>query len=333
MISALLFFLLLQSPSKEPRDVSPRSTVTVTGQETFAELLTKLNQTGNVVTDQRDEYQRQQTVAVKLAAGTYTFWQTLDLLSTAAELEFTTSIEGVKLRTRTGVTKPIVAYDGPWRARLVRRSVLAYENPALDRLLIQVELMLEPRMVPVSATLNANAPPHPRPLSLQGRGEKYQFDGEPTKLIEVRLPRPPRQQTTIDKLELNGDAWLSTGRLKMSIPMRVQANAELEGTRFSITQIFNNPNTTISTELLYPEGSFDWESHQSAMLGSMKLVLRQGNTEQSYRSRQINTDAGRRTTARWQFPKIDGEWQAHLTAPTAPVKLPMKLVFEKVELP
>jgi hypothetical protein len=176
MISALLFLLFTQSPSTESRDVSPRSTVTVNGTESVAELFNKLNQTGNVVTDQRDEYQRQQTVATKLPAGTYTFWQTLDLLSAAAELEFTTSNDGVKLRTRTGAVKPIVAYDGPWRARLVRRSVLAYENPALDRLLVQIELTLEPRMVPVLATLDAKSmspqsnSPHPQPLSPRGEG-------------------------------------------------------------------------------------------------------------------------------------------------------------------
>lgn len=188
MISALLVLLLIQTSPIEPRDVSPRSTITVTGQETFAELLTKLNQTGNVVTDQRDEYQRQQTASVKLTAGTYTFWQTLDLLSAAAELDFTTSIDGVKLRTRTGTAKPIVAYDGPWRARLVRRSVLAYENQVLDRLLVQIELMLEPRMVPVSATLEAIAPPHPRPLSLQGRGEHEMESFQRKNAVEARYP-------------------------------------------------------------------------------------------------------------------------------------------------
>lgn len=163
---------------------------------------------------------------------------------------------------------------------------------------------------------------------------KYPFEGEPGKLIEVRLPRPPRKLAALARLELAGDTWFAPGRLQMRVPLRSLASTELDNCRFSITHLFADANTMIlSTELLFPEGSFDWESHQASLLQSMKLTLRQGETEHLPREREIQTDAGRRTTARWQFPRVPGDWQVHLNAPATPVKLPVKFVFENVELP
>jgi len=201
-------------------------------------------------------------------------------------------------------------------------------------------LTLEPRMVPILATLDAKSvdsqskASRPQELSTETNGVKYPFEAEPSKLIEVRLPRPPRNLAALERFELTGDIWLAPGRLMMTVPVRSQASTESEGCRFSINQLFHDASTmTLSTELLYPAGSFDWESHQASLLQSMKLTLRQGSTEHQPRQREINTDAGRRTTARWQFPKVTGDWQAHLNAPSTPVKLPVKFIFENVELP
>ncbi|HMO35491.1 MAG TPA: hypothetical protein PKA06_05555 [Gemmatales bacterium] len=306
-----------------PREL-PFSSITITGNETHAQILNKLQATGNQVLDPGKLTEDDQRAPHSLSAGNYSFWKLLDAWCSASKLDFSLEQQGITLRPASDTHSLLVAYHGPWRARVLRRSSIAYEDPALDRFLLEVELMLEPRMVPLQASFQS-----------QGRKTTVSFEGENRRLIEFRLPRPPREQQSWKQLVLQGEAWLCPGHLEIKLPLQVRSSTTQQGSQFTITQMVPllQDRISVSTELLYPEGSFDWESHQAPMLQSMKLTLRQGQQTVNYRSREIQTDAGRRTTARWIFPKVTGAWEAQLWAPATPLKLPIEFVFAEVPLP
>lgn len=337
MIAWLLLVMMQPAGPALPR----ASMVEWTGKESWAQALKVLNQTGNVVMDSRAVRGQSTTVpTLKLKPGKQSFWAALDEICSQAQLQMIQSEGKIELVASDGPRTQWIAYDGPWRARIVRRSLIAYDDPALDRLLCQVELSLEPKLQPLLFTLNSTTSTWPGTTTTtpSSRGTQS-FDGEPSKLLEVRLPLPPRTVDSLSSLTLEGTAWLAPGRLTFTSLIMIQPGQTKDRTTFSIKEMDVNlaSNTwTLATELQYPEGSLDWESHQSRLLSSMKLILTNGKEQQTDIGHDIRTDTGRRVSARWIFripPGNSATWKAVLTAPAAPQQMPVKLVFEKVTLP
>jgi hypothetical protein len=219
------------SPSQPPAGPQlPRaSMVEWTGNESWAEALKVLNQSGNTVIDARASRGHSIMVpSLKLKPGKQTFWAALDEVCSQAQLQMIQSDGRIELVTSDGPRTQWIAYDGPWRARILRRSLIAFEDPALDRLLCQVELSLEPKLQPLLFTLNSTITQWQGATNmLPGSRGAQSFDGEPAKTLEIRLPLPPRSVHSLNSLTLEGTAWLAPGRLTFSSPLLVQGEDDV----------------------------------------------------------------------------------------------------------
>lgn len=313
------------------------SMVEVTGKESFAELLVLLSKTGNKVVDESGADQK---LLLQLTPGRQPFWKVLDEAAAKCQLQIVQRTDSLALIPQASPRTSWIAYDGPWRARILRRSIIAYDDPTLNRLVLQVELSIEPRYLPLLLTLRTASATWPgadvTPLTQRST---YSFDGETSRTFEVRLPIVPRQVPKLDQFILTGEAWVAPDRLTFSVPLQSNASQTQKGTAFTVKQIdVQSASKTweVSTELVYPEGSLDWESHQSRLLSSMKLTLTHGKQQLADAGKDIRTDQGRHTTARWIFRNVPNQtagWQAVLTAPAAPIQVPLRLVFSGIEMP
>lgn len=327
MLAVVLLCLL------QPTSAPTASTITLTGKETWPQLLALLQQTGNTVIDGR---QRSTPPTLKLPAGTLRFWELIDLLCQQANLQARFLDGRVELLEVDGPRRQWIAYDGPWRAKVIRQNLIRFDNPLLDRLLLQVEVTIEPRYVPL---LIQQKKASAKGLTDGTSTGSVSFDGEGSREMEVRLPAPPRSMTMLDDLTLETQAWVAPGLLRFSVPLQQNAEATSGETRFRLQKlepIAANRTLEIASELLYPPGSLEWESHQARLLGAMRLTLVNGKQRLTTTERDIRTDAGRVTTARWYFrqaPPSHRDWQAELVAPASPVQMPARFTFRTLELP
>lgn len=325
---AWLLLCLVQPPSAPTASV-----IALTGKESWPEVLQLLQRTGNSVTDAR---QNPQPLSLQLTAGSYRFWELIDLVCQQASLQARMRDSSVELLETEGPRRHWVAYDGPWRARLLRQSIIRFDNPALDRLVLQWEVVVEPRFVPLLLELKRTKVTG-IPASTSSGSVSY--DGEWSRTVEVRLSAPPRSMLRLEKLSIEAQAWVAPGLLRFTTPLQKNAETTTKETRFRIQQLESitaNRTLELATELLYPPGSLDWESHQARLLGSMRLALVKGKERLTTSERDIRTDAGRSTTARWLFrqaPASLRDWQVELVAPAAPVQVPLRFDFGLMELP
>jgi hypothetical protein len=143
----------------------------------------------------------------------------------------------------------------------------------------------------------------------------------------------------LEDLTLETQAWVAPGLLRFTVPLQQNAESTVSGTRFRLQKVepvAANRTLEVASELIYPTGSLDFESHQARLLTAMKLTLTKGKERLTTTERDIRTDAGRHTTARWLFrqaPTSLRDWQAELVAPAAPVQMPVKFAFRTMDLP
>ncbi|MBL8823088.1 MAG: hypothetical protein JNJ77_10910 [Planctomycetia bacterium] len=324
----LLTALLLQPASL----ATPQASVVILqGGESPAQVLQLLNQTGNRVTTRNNLPVQWPDKQFQLTAGKKTFWELLDLLTLQCQLSVQLKAEEIELSSIDSTTATYIAYSGPWRARLLRRSIVAYEDASLDRLILQVELALEPRLVPLLIAL--------QPAGQSSPATSYSFEGEPIKVLEFRLPRPPRTQTHLEEVQLAGIAWLAPGRITMTMPCQPNTQEKKSGITAILRRVDKNSASQtweLSTEVQYPPGTREWESHQSRLFNSLKLQLRSDSNIITPVGREIRTDSGSTVNANWllrNVPNSPSPWKVELTIPTTPQEMPVQFTFRKVALP
>jgi hypothetical protein len=325
---AVVMLCLLQAPA-----APTASTIALTGKESWPQVLALLQQTGNSVIDSR---LRSTSPALKLPASTLRFWEVIDLICQQASLQARMLDGRVELVEVEGPRRQWIAYDGPWRAQIIRQNLIRFDNPLLDRLLLQVEVTIEPRYVPL---LIQQKKATAKGLAESTSTGSISYDGEWSKGMEVRLPAPPRSMTMLEDFILETQAWVAPGLLRFNVPLQQKAEATSGETRFRLQKLESiaaNRTLEIASELIYPAGSLDWESHQARLLDAMRLTLTKGKERLSTTERDIRTDTGRHTTARWLFrqaPTSLRDWQAELVAPASPVQVPLRFTFRAMELP
>ncbi|MDT9150929.1 hypothetical protein RSW37_24690, partial [Escherichia coli] len=86
---------------------------------------------------------------LKMSPGKQLFWAALDEVCTQAQLQMVLTNGHIELIASETLSTRSIAYDGPWRGRIARRTLIGYDDPKLDRLVCQVELSLEPRLNPL----------------------------------------------------------------------------------------------------------------------------------------------------------------------------------------
>lgn len=327
MLYCLLTALLLQPA----QPATPQaSMVNLQGSESPAQVVELLNQTGNRIVSRHLPAQWPDK-QFQMPAGKKNFWELTDLLAHQCQLSVRVKAEEVELTSLDSTQTTYIAYNGPWRARLLRRTIVAYEDPSLDRLILQVELTLEPRLVPLLIAL--------QPAGQSSPATSFSFEGEPVKVIEFRLPRPARTQTHLDDVQLIGKAWLAPGRVTMTMPCQSNAQDKKEGITTILRRVDKNAASQtweLATEVHYPPGTREWESHQSRLFNSLKLQLRSDSSIITPVGREIRTDSGSTVSANWllrNIPNTASPWKVELTIPATPQEMPVQFTFRKVALP
>jgi len=335
-----LLVLVVGMPLFLLKDEKPAaSKVTLHGNESLGEVVTALRKTGNTI-----ELLAATETPLKLPAGTYDFWPLVDEVSRQARLQVRLRNDHVELGPAESEAGPcFIAYDGPFRAVIARRTIIAYDDPALDRLTLHVELACEPRMQPILLKVPGGGITwrwsDARATSIPSPGvASYGFEGEKVRAFEARLPRPDRGVKQIDQLTIQGTVWVSSRRLAVDLPLKAGSEVTQAGTSLHLDQIDTPPGRPweVVTTLSYPPESMEWESHQAGLLSSLSLSLVSGNQSATPVGREVRTDESRRLEIRWLFRNVPGRpdaWRLRGHVPSAPVAYPLKLEFKNVALP
>jgi hypothetical protein len=336
-----VFFFLLMSAAQSASSLSA-SPVTFTGKENLPQALAALAASGNPVL-LAPEVPRDQTPA-PLPAATLPFWQAVDTLCRTAKLTPRWR-DNQLLLVPDLESHPLYAYDGPFRVALKQCSVAIHpEDPAADRLTVQVELASEPKLHPLLFALSPSKiswePAFGQPAATSNALLEYRFDAGPACRIDLRLPRPPRALEKLTSLTLQGTLWVSTKTLEFPLALRPGAAAKQDATLCRITAIdVDQAGRTweLAAKILYPEASLEWESNQAGLLGHLGMVLINDQKQKIPAvGRQVRTDSGRELEVRWIFRNVPGNpasWRAVVQAPSAPLAYPLRLTLRDLPLP
>jgi hypothetical protein len=335
-VLSLIFLCQANNSKLEP------STVTFTGMEAFPDALKLINATGNAVVDSRNE----QASNAKLSLnGKQTFWHALDTLCRQANCSAQWRGEQLQLLANSSAAVP-VAYDGPFRITVNQcRVTNQFAHPEASRLTLQLELSSEPKLHPLLFKI---APAHIRAEPSSAFNEQndqqatvtYRFEEGKYKLFDVNLSKPPRSQTKLTSLSLDGMVWVSTTRIDFESELLVGAKKEQQGTACQIIGVdVDDVSKTweVAVKLTYPETSLDWESNQAGLLGKTMMVLVNEKKQRiASIGQEVRSDQGHQFEIRWLFRNIPGQvgaWHALIQTPNAPVPYPLKVKLQNIELP
>jgi hypothetical protein len=335
-IISLIFFCQANSAKLEA------STVAFGGNETLNDVLKLLNATGNSVVDGRNE----QTPNPRLSLnGKQTFWQALDALCQKANCAAQWRGEQLMLLP-SSVGRVPVAYDGPLRVAVKQcRVTNQFDHPEASRLTLQLELSSEPKLHPLLFKISPGhirAKPNlaPSEQNDQQAVVTYRFEDGKYKLFDVNLPKPPRSQTKLTSLSLDGTVWVSISRLDFESELLVGAKKEQQGTTCQIIGVdVDDVSKTweVAVKLNYPEASLDWESNQAGLLGKTIMVL---VNEKKQRipsiGQEVRSDQGRQLEIRWLFRNVPGQvgaWRVLVQTPSPPMAFPFRIMLKDIELP
>jgi hypothetical protein len=309
------------------------------------EVLRVIEATGNVVEDRgADNFGK-----VTLPNQPTPFWPLLDELARQTQRQIVPRRGGgllllPQLAAPAAAMSPV--YAGPFRARLKQVTAMRHFNdPALDQLVVMVELLWEPRLspwllrlMPSSVRLTENSQ---TTTVDQGGQVTFRLLGEPGLDLPIRLPLPARQRLQLDSLTISAAIVVPPDRVVVPFE-RVEPTParEFAGIQVRLRQVDREAVTgrwQVVTEVTYP--NLDLESHQAWVFGSVQLELRPRNGGPPLRLRQpdaVSISEGRSILITHQVPDLPGvtrDYALSLFLPATPVEHKLELKFHALPLP
>lgn len=300
---------------------------------------------GNQVEDRGADNQ----VKVTLPNRPTAFWPLLDEVARQTQRRIVPRRGGglllmPQLAAPAAAISPV--YAGPFRARLKHVTAMRhFGDPALDQLVVTVELLWEPRLSPWLLRLTPSSvrlAEDGRTTTVdQGGHVTYRLLGEQGLDLPLRLPLPARQRLQLDRLTVSGAIVVPPDRLVVSFdqvePMPAR---ECAGIQVIVRRVDREPvagRWQIVTEVTYP--NLDLESHQAWVFGTVQLELRPRNGGPPLRLRQpdaVSINEGRSIQITHLVPDLPGairDYAMSLHLPAAPVEHQLELQFHGLPLP
>lgn len=335
-------------------------TVTLRGRDVaLSQALAEVRtQTGVTVVDARGE----KDGPVSLNLDKVSFWQAVDAIALAARAKAVYGRDGgvqlVKLRPKEQAAP--VSYDGDFRVRAL--SVLAKRD--LDSDSGSCDLTLELTWTPTVRPLFVATRPHgvrivdkkSQALDVEDEGPVLAaVEDKPGVLVDVSLPRPPRQQTHLGSVEGKILAVVPSKFLSFTYAADLAAlkDAVADGAVRRLVQddvtcriervVEGKDRWSIQVGLEYPAGARVLESFQaSAMVVHNELVLMSGDGKRRLVPSEYVVDSvsSRRARVTYHFrDRPEGrlgalrEWKPRYRAAARIVDVPVSFRFRDVALP
>ena len=330
------------------------STVTLEGAMPWDAVLAAIEQqTGNKLSDYRDRFGQEKTnVNVKLAIRDKPFWPALDEVLDAADMTvygYSGQKHTLAVVQRSDDDLPRVgraAYDGVFRIEATRvEASRNLRNPAQDALKLTLEVVWEPRLLPISIQLPLDkltvTDDRNRPLGASREGGNLEVAVQSTVStvqLDVPMPLPARDARKIASLK---------GQLLARIPGRVEtyqfdklseAN-DVEQRKAGVTVVLqqarkNRDVFEVRILVRFTTAAGALESHRGWILSNEAYLLDPAGERINFatleETRRTENEAG----MAYIFPveSLEGHQFVYKT-PAAIVQLPARFELKDIELP
>lgn len=304
-------------------------------------------QTGNVVVDRR---QSKTTDPLTLDFNQVRFWPALDRFCTLAKCGYTAYGDGGVALIDNPRRSPYVSYHGITRTAIKRIAVASDLETNAAHCTIHLDIAWEPRFEPLYLGVGAATALYaPRGVAKElkaqapGRGQ-MPVAGRTASEVEIQLPAPPRQSSSIESLEGSfkflGPSKMLTFRFK---EVQTGARQEQEEVTVRLSNVKEGLDRwLITVQIDNPAGTPVFESFQSWVDNNrISLVKGEGAKARAWLpepNETVDVLTDRKAVIEYAFaaPKGKGklaDWTLVYRTPGRIVELTVPYSFKNVPLP
>ncbi|HMP02328.1 MAG TPA: hypothetical protein PKD86_01810 [Gemmatales bacterium] len=279
------------------------------------------------------------------------FWPLLEHIAYQSQRRIVPSHEGGSVLLVPGDGAPprslMSCLSGPFRVRTKSlTAVRSFDDEAFERLILNLEVMWEPRYRPLLLQLAGNG------VQLEENGQRRTIDqgGQVSWRLAgvgglewpLRLPRPPRSATVLDAVHLSATVLLPLKRLEVSFDEVGPSPAQRqEGVECRIVEVRTDPKSgrwQLVWTVTYTH--FNPESHQTWMFADIAITLHSksavGGVLGSARPIQVSVDEKRSVRLVHTLPTLLTpleDYQVIVHPLAEPIAHPLKAEFRDIPLP
>jgi hypothetical protein len=307
-------------------------------------------QTGITVRDNRGE----KDVPIQVKKGDRTFWETLDAVADAADLQpYAFNGDGtLTLIPRRPDVKPLVCHAGPFRVSLLRLTTTNDFETGSRSCLARLQILWEPSLQPfylnerpTALTVQGNRDPQPTKVGNDGIVSLAPLDGRIGHVCDIPIPVVDRANGQLATLSGTLNATVPGKMLTFSFPALDQlAKQPASLTRDKITCVVDNVTLSenkwsVQIHVGVPAGekfesNLSWIVYNEMVLvsvdGKKRLpssrfsILKMGTTEGILTYTFVGTPTAPLGKA--------ADWTLHYVTPASLVTMPIPFSFTKVPL-
>lgn len=304
-------------------------------------------QTGIRVVDLRDKFNQEVTdPMVTVGGGPTPFWQTLDRVVAAAGLSYYAHTEdrSVGIVGRPGALLP-VSYAGAFRIE-AKKLVLQSDFDKTRECLLQMELMVEPRLRPISVEIDTD-----RLKADDDRGHPIPFAGPKSIPIEIsgsaylssltlRMQAPPRDATQIAQLIGEVGVWLPAQVESFEFPMTIGGKPiqkDGAGVKVELRTVRDEDGVWSVPVVIERTGKNDKvDSHVQVRMENEIYLQKTDGTRFNQNGGLSSIDEPGKTGVELLFTDVPGKIQDYhllVRVPSGVTRLPVKFAFKNLALP
>ncbi|WP_435019403.1 hypothetical protein TA3x_001277 [Tundrisphaera sp. TA3] len=314
-------------------------------------------QTGNVITDLREQYGAEATnPALDLDIDGKTFFEALDLVAEQAGVTIQpyTGDGSIGLMAGTPMepgmpprAKPMVAYNGPYRILFKQIAAARDFQAGTGTANAQFEVAWEPRLRPMLLSLKNedvkvvdDRGEEVKPQVMEEAGEVALRAADCAAEMNVNLVAPDRAAKTLATLSVKASLSVPSGVKAFRFPSLAAVDAVQKQGDISVTLESTEVDEQVwkvALVIQYPEGGPEFESYRQGLFNNRIWLQKPDGSRFMHNGGFNNTgaDAGR-ISFEYLFVDAPGkpaDYQLVYEAPSKVVSIPLEIEFKDVPLP
>jgi hypothetical protein len=334
-------------------EINPNaSRVTLTGKGVrLSEAIQQLQkQTGNVITDLREQLGAEVTnPALDLEVHDKPFLEALDLVAKQAEvgIDFHTGDGSVGIMAGGAAAKPPIQYSGPFRIELKQIGQARDFGTGASTTNVQLEAAWEPRIRPMLLKLKAGGL---KVVDDRGRPVKAQVEMEsdevavrpenPVAELNLNLESPDRSAAKFKTLAVTAEVTVPAGIKVFKFPSLAQRDVTVTHGNVSValqgTEV-DEQVWKVGVELAFPGEGPAFESYRQGLFNNRIWLQRADGSRFEHNGGFSNTsNAGGKLGFEYLFVDAPGQpsdYQLVYEAPSKVIAVPLVFEFKDVPLP